>query len=324
MKVSVSITTYNHGKYIAQAIESVLMQKTNFDFEIIIGEDDSEDDTRAIVKEYKKKYPDRIKLFLNDRENVIYIDGRPTGRWNFINNLNHATGEYIALLDGDDYWTDPHKLQKQVDFLDSNPDFVICCHPVIAVNENSTKPEKILSSPTDRDIYTIEDLLNYGNIIDNCSVVFRRGLFGPIPEWFKIVKYGDWPLHILNSQYGKIKYINEIMATYRIHSGGVWSKHSQLSQLEMTIDTLKIVGKHLNITKNRNYKKRLSKYLLLLSRQHAKQGNLLDARRIALQGIFYHPFGKITKNFIYLTKLYVLWLFTFLKFLKRAQNNNIT
>ena len=120
-KISVCITTYNHEKFISQALDSVLMQKTDFDFEVLVGEDDSPDNTRDIVKKYARRYPDKLRLFLNDRKNVIYINGRPTGRWNFINNIRHAKGEYIALLDGDDCWTDPNKLQVQVDFLENNP-----------------------------------------------------------------------------------------------------------------------------------------------------------------------------------------------------------
>ena len=89
MKASVLITTYNHEKYIRQALDSVLMQKTDFDFEILIGEDDSKDLTREICKEYAEKYASKVRLFLNDRANVIYLNGKPTGRWNFINLLNH-------------------------------------------------------------------------------------------------------------------------------------------------------------------------------------------------------------------------------------------
>src|SRR5690606_24113344 len=124
MKLSVCIQTYNHAPYIAQALDSVLMQETDFDFEILLGEDESTDGTREICQEYARQHPDKIRLFLNSRENVIYINGRPTGRWNFMNNLRHVRGEYVALLDGDDYWTDPRKLQKQVDVLDASPELV--------------------------------------------------------------------------------------------------------------------------------------------------------------------------------------------------------
>jgi len=112
MKVSICITTYNHEEYISQALDSVLAQATDFEFEILLGEDDSSDNTRTIVKKYQKMFPEKIRLYLNDRKNVIYINGMATGRWNFINNINHARGDYIALLEGDDYWVDNLKLKK--------------------------------------------------------------------------------------------------------------------------------------------------------------------------------------------------------------------
>ncbi|MCD4674136.1 MAG: glycosyltransferase, partial [Anaerolineaceae bacterium] len=120
--VSVNIVTYNHEPYIAQAIEGALMQKTNFPYEVLIGEDDSSDGTREICKEYAAKYPDKIRLFLNDRRNVIYVNEQPTGRWNFINLLKNSKGKYISFCEGDDYWHHPKKLQMQVDYLETHPE----------------------------------------------------------------------------------------------------------------------------------------------------------------------------------------------------------
>jgi len=105
-KVSICIITCNHEKSIARTIDSVLMHRTNKDYENIIGENDSEDQTREIVVSYAEKLPEKIKLLLNDRANVIYNNGKPTDRWNLVNNLSYANGEYIALCDVDDYRTD--------------------------------------------------------------------------------------------------------------------------------------------------------------------------------------------------------------------------
>src|SRR5690606_37807476 len=123
--VSVCVQTYNQEHYIKQCLEGILMQQTTFPFEIILGEDESNDGTREICKQYAAQYPDKIKLFLRSRKDVIYINGNPTGRFNFIENLKACSGKYIALCEGDDYWTDPLKLQKQVDFLESNKEYVI-------------------------------------------------------------------------------------------------------------------------------------------------------------------------------------------------------
>jgi len=112
--ISVCVQTYNHSNYIRHCLNSILEQQTNFDFEILLGEDASTDGTREICIEYAEQYPDKIRLFLHHRENNIKIGDQPTGRFNFLYNLFSAKGKYIALCEGDDYWTDPFKLQKKV------------------------------------------------------------------------------------------------------------------------------------------------------------------------------------------------------------------
>jgi len=240
MKVTVSLITFNHAQFIAQAIESVLMQQTRFDFELLIGEDDSRDGTREIVTGYKARYPDRIRLFLNDRKNVVYVNGKPTGQWNFANNIHNSRGEYVALLDGDDYWTSPLKLQKQVDFLEDNRDCAMCFHNVRILDEaEPTRLERHHTMPM-RDKYGIEDLLR-GNFIHTCSVVFRSRLFEDFPSWFFKCPLGDWPLHVLNAQHGRIGYLDEVMAVYRKHGKGVWSTQSRLQILADSIQTADLI-----------------------------------------------------------------------------------
>jgi glycosyltransferase involved in cell wall biosynthesis len=245
MKVSVCIITYNHAKYIAEAIEGVLAQKTNFDFEIIVGEDDSTDNTREIVKAYREQYPDRIRLFLNERKNVIYIDGKPTGRWNFMNNIRNAKGDYIALLDGDDYWTSPDKLQKQADFLDSHPECAMCFHDVRIVFEDNSQPSWEATPPGRKIKYTLKDLIK-GNFIYTCSVMFRRGLFHEFPSWFSLVAWADWPLHILNAEHGDIGHIPEVMGTYRIRSEGILSSKKNIDKVKDLVGIYPYINAHLN------------------------------------------------------------------------------
>ncbi len=114
--VSICVQTYQHVNYIRECLDGILMQETTFPFEILLGEDNSTDGTREICMEYAMKFPDKIRLFLHHRENNIKINGSPTGRFNFFYNFHKARGKHIALCEGDDYWTDPLKLQKQVDF----------------------------------------------------------------------------------------------------------------------------------------------------------------------------------------------------------------
>ena len=228
MKVSVCITTFNHEMFIEQALDSVLMQEVDFDYEVIIGEDDSSDNTRNIVKAYKEKYPNKIRLFLNDRKNIIYIDGKPTGRWNFLNNLQNSRGQYIALLDGDDFWTSKHKLQKQVDFMEDHTECAICFHNALLL-DNDENVGKTMLPDNFKKISSLEDLL-HGNFIPTCSTLFRNHLFSEFPEWYLKIRMGDWPLHILNAQFGKIGYINEVMGCYRKHKGSNWSSKKLVDQ----------------------------------------------------------------------------------------------
>ncbi len=249
VKVSVSIITYNHEKFVAQAIESILMQEVDFEYEIIIGEDDSSDRTREIVQTYKEKHPQKIRLFLNDRSNVIYIDGRATGRWNWINNLNHAQGQYIALLEGDDYWTSSYKLQKQVDYLDSHPECSMCFHSTRVISEDGSSPYTRLP-PGRKKIYGLRDLLQQ-SFVASSSVVFRNGLFDEFPAWYYQVPMGDRPLYVLIAEYGKMGYIDEVMSTYRRHSGGYWSSRESTVRIKDTIQMLRMLNTHLDYNYDR-------------------------------------------------------------------------
>jgi len=232
-KVSVCLQTYNHAAYIAQALDSVLMQKTDFDYEIILGEDESSDGTREICIDYAERHADRIRLFLRSRKDVIPIHGRATGRFNFIENLKAAQGKYLALLDGDDYWTDPYKLQKQADFLDEHPDYAICFHRVREWNETTGKIAGILPRSVRRS-YRFVDLLHW-NFIPTVSVMIRNKAIDEFPGWFYEIPVGDWPLFLLCAQHGEIGLINEVMAVYRVHSRGYWS-NSASKQLEINLE----------------------------------------------------------------------------------------
>lgn len=255
MKVSVCITTYNHEEFIAQAIESVICQKTNHKYEIIIGEDQSEDKTREIVLAYREKYPNLIKLHLHDYpKDYVRINGRK----NFVNNLINAKGEYIALLDGDDYWNDPFKLHKQICYLDSHPECSIVYHPADwcengIINKGGYAPEII------KNYYDVDDLLKYSNFMPSSSVVYRNNLVDSFPSWFMDCPYGDLPLHILNTLQGKIGFINESMSVYRVHSGGMYSRRSKINRLVNNIICFELIATNLGLTTNRYYREYLAK-----------------------------------------------------------------
>ena len=217
MKASVMMITYNHEKYIAQAIESALMQQTSFPYEIVIGEDCSTDGTRDIVIDYQQRYPDKIRLLPSERN----LGGRENAR----RTRQACRGQYVAFLDGDDYWTDPSKLQKQVDFLDDHPACALCFHNVTVVDEVVNRPPRLYCPPNQKAISTLEDLL-IAYFIPTCATMFRRGLLGDEPDWFQTMPVGDWPFSILLAQHGQIGYLNEVMGVHRRHDGGVYTSLS--------------------------------------------------------------------------------------------------
>lgn len=136
--VSVCVQTYQHEAYIRECLDSLLNQKTSFHFEIILGEDDSEDGTREICQEYAAKHPDRIRLFLRDKKDKIFINGKKTGRFNFLENLKSCRGKYIAMCDGDDYWIDNYKLEKQISFIEKEAMVSLCYSAYIYEKVDST------------------------------------------------------------------------------------------------------------------------------------------------------------------------------------------
>lgn len=206
-KLSVCMVTYNHEKYIQQAIESVLMQKTDFYYELVIGEDCSTDKTKNIVIAYKKKYPRIVRMFIN-KINV-------GAGLNFIHTLKACKGEYIALLDGDDYWTDPYKLQKQVDFLNNHHAYTICSHNVYVTQDGSTELPIEWLGNTHRKTSTLEDILQYGSGGATCSLVFQKKSIFPLPKWYHSLPGGDWALQILSTTHGNMYYFNNVMGVYQ-------------------------------------------------------------------------------------------------------------
>jgi glycosyltransferase involved in cell wall biosynthesis len=262
MKVSVLVLTYNHEKFIAQALDSILMQEGNFDYEIVIGEDCSTDNTRNIVTDYQKKHPDRIRLLLPEKNLGMMR--------NLVQTYKACEGQYIAILEGDDYWTSPHKLQKQVDFLDANPDFAICFHNARTLWQNGERAGTLLCPLFQKKESTIEDLLSQ-NFVPTLTVMLRNRVVTDFPDGFLDLNYGDWPFLLLNAQYGKIGYIRETMAVYRIHAGGAASaaytnKEKYLKNLYGIIQVHELMNRHLDYKYNHIIVKKISDYRNLAER----------------------------------------------------------
>ena len=230
--VSVCMITYNHEQYIAEAIEGVLMQKTDFPIELIIGEDCSTDKTREICIAYQQKYPEIIKLQLPDKNKGIMR--------NFIENMQAAQGKYIALCEGDDYWTDPRKLQKQVDFLDANEDFSMCCHRYKILYEETQKWEPDYGhSLFTNNIEGIEFDTEFNFmkcwLSKTMTVVFRRSCLN-LSHLYQYTYCRDVHLfyHILSM--GKGFCMNYDAAVYRINDTGVHGMKNSAERLDSSFD----------------------------------------------------------------------------------------
>ncbi len=238
-QVAVWMVTYNHERYIEEAILSVLNQKTSFEVKLFIGEDNSTDNTRNICLQLQKQNPDKIVLFCNEKnlgpmQNALQI----------YKACFESPAKYVAMLEGDDYWTDPLKLQKQVDFMEANPDFAICYHRMQVVYESD--PSKNHLTNEEPEITTIEDLAK-DNYIYTASCLFRNNLFGQFPRSFITSPFGDYFLHMLNAQFGKIKFSNDTMGVYRIHDRGLFGSKTILQKYLIFIEFQNILLKE---TKN--------------------------------------------------------------------------
>ena len=275
--------TYNHERYVAQAVASALAQQTTFDLEIVIGDDCSTDATRAILTDFQQRYPDQIRLLLRDTNIGMHH--------NLVQTLQACRGEYIALLEGDDYWTAPHKLQKQVAFLDRHPECAICFHSAMVCYEDGSREPWKHPSDRPKPISTLEDLIDR-NFVPACSVMFRNRLIDEFPPWFYTLKMGDWSLHILNAQHGHIGYIDEVMSVYRIHPSGAWSAQQPTWTLHETIRALHALNRHLGFTYNRRVQTALSTCYYKLAYYHAHEGNRVQAQLYLLRSIAAQPLNK--------------------------------
>ena len=225
-KLSVIVPTYNHGKFIVQTLEGILSQETNFDFEVIIGDDASTDDNSMIISKYAQKYPKIVRAFLHP-ENLGPLKPKELGGKNNVGFLfSQAESEYIALCEGDDFWTDPHKLQKQVDFLVKNAHYSLCHHQM-EIHYEDGSPSHLFNHENQADTSTITNLLEDKSwFIGTASTVFRNVFKHGMPDWWWKTASGDLGIFIEVAKHGNIKYLPETMGVYRKHSGGMTNIHT--------------------------------------------------------------------------------------------------
>ena len=276
--VSICVQTYNHEKYIERCLNGILNQQTSFLFEILLGEDNSRDNTRSICLEYAEKYPDKIRLFLHSRDNVINIGGAPTGRYNLLYNLSNANGEFIAFCEGDDFWNDPEKLQRQVDFLRNNPAYSFTFHPIYSINETTQNMTKSFRGEKGGKTYETKDfILDFPASF--LSLVIRNHLVA-LPEWFKQVYGGDIFLMMLLSAHGKAYCHQEYMGVYNVHAGGLtgqWAKNNLFKETKQVIKGLDFFNEYTRKRYQKTVKKRKEKQILKYQYSNA-EGNFHKIR----------------------------------------------
>ncbi|MCI1188898.1 glycosyltransferase [Hymenobacter sp. DH14] len=282
-KVSVSMITYNHSAYIAQAIESVMMQQTNFAVELVIGEDCSTDNTRAIIEEYQERYPGKIRLVTTPNN----VGPNP----NFFRTYQACGGEYIALLEGDDYWTDPQKLARQVEFMEANSDFSFCFHNALVMYEDGSGRSPHLMTTDLKPEYTLADITRDWNIATG-SIMFRNGLISELPTWVFDSVASDLPVFVILASQGRVGFLSECMGVYRINRGGVTrSGHAERFVLSL-VRMHENVDRYLNYRYHHNLMKKLAEDYLLLTNIKLRDLDYKAARHYLLRSLWLQLTGQ--------------------------------
>lgn len=292
--VSVCMAAYNHEKFIAKAIESVMMQETGFPIELVIGEDCSKDATRAICEEYAAQYPDRIRLLPSETNLGMSKNG--------IRILHSCRGKYIAILDGDDFWKDPHKLRDQVQFLEENPEYGMVYTDVVAVNDNHEEfdAESVRIRRKDyREGDVFFTMLPGLNFINSCTALFRKELLeltGPnvIEKYWFSYDFWYW-LRI--SMLGKVGYLNKKTACYRLHEGGITNTVFFKKGLKRNYYVLYdvIENFHQRVRAPLNEAQRSIVFRKVLSLIYRKQGTLgMKLRALTMLPRYFPGIGGIT------------------------------
>ena len=280
--VSVCCSVFNHEKFIVKALDGFLMQKTNFKIEILINDDCSEDNTVSILKDYNNRYPGFFDITFQT-ENQYSKGVKPFSQMLF----PKVKGKYIALCEGDDYWSDPNKLQKQVDFLEKNLNYSFCFHKCRIVDENDTEFESKTFDHLEAKDYVGSELLEKWSI-PTASVLFRSEFINQIQKRAKTpgYLYGDTPMFLTLLENGKARCLVDNMSAYRIHKGGISRSMNKKNMIALYThnQTLKndFNGKYGGIMKKHisNYAFRISVYLV-------RKGHIIKGAKYFFISIFY-------------------------------------
>ncbi len=243
IKVSINCVTYNHEKYIRDALDSFLSQKTNFEFEILVHDDASLDKTTKIIEKYQKKHPKIIKPIY--QKSNQYSQGK---RIFYEFNHKRAIGKYVAMCEGDDYWTDNYKLQKQFDYMENDTNCTICVHSVEIIN-NLTKRQNEIHPFKENSKFNLSDYLKKNLFLSTSSIFYRKKAFDNPPKFFLDATVGDTPLKMILLKHGHGYYLDEVMSTYRKNIKGSWSNIMKVEKNKRIAHEINMIAflKHFDI-----------------------------------------------------------------------------
>ena len=293
IKLSVLVPAFNMAPYLSQCLDSIIAQKVNFRFQILVAEDSSTDNTKEIARDYEKRYPDLVKVFYN-------ATNLGASR-NLCNLIDQVNTELYIQIDGDDYITDNSKLQIQVDAMDKHADCAMCFHNYVFVDSNGNNPRPHTYSFSG-DCYLPKDYLLHHDLGPGNLVMVRRScLPKPLPEWIRYSGFQvDYLVHCLAVVNGKIYYIDKIMTAYRKHAQSITSSTKRKSILEMKISNPENLGgfyrsKGLNEEAD-FFKSILPKRYMELGYFYLSEGNLLNFARYFLKGFIRTPIFNLKEH----------------------------
>jgi glycosyltransferase involved in cell wall biosynthesis len=279
-RVSVLVTAFEHERYVARALEGVLDQR-GVPFEVLVGDDASTDGTRDVIDRYARAHPGLVRTLFPEH-NLGH-----GGSAIFAELLGRARGEYVAGLDGDDFWTSPDKLRRQVAYMDEHPGCAMCFHDVLCRYEDGSRPDvRFTGSRPVREV-GLPELLD-GCQIGSCAPLFRRDAIHPLPEWYLGLPWGDAPLYVLAAARGTIDYVPDVMGVYRIHGEGMYRGLPRVRVLELQTsyyEQLRVPPEY-----EAHRRRRLADTWVKLGLEHERLGARDAARECLAQSLRVDPF----------------------------------
>lgn len=277
-KVTVLVTTFNQLAFVDEAIRSVLMQETSFPFEILVADDGSTDGTRRIVSQWRDAFPERIRCFFPE-QNMGYRGGAM-----FQEALTMCRSPFLALLDGDDYWTSPHKLQRQVDLLERRPECSGAFHPVDLLDQATGRIVGVFPAAVSKETYSLDDFI-FGTGVQSSSTVFRTDLLPELPDWIFTSSYADWGFQAAHAAHAPLALLPERMGVYRKHREGVWNGLDQVRRLEILVEQTARVPERFPQVDPRRARRSLALRCFELALKYGASGRYRDAVRAVGRGL---------------------------------------